>query len=57
MKSTGKYCPVTEFDLDHEINDHVENAKQALKSIDESYSQSNAKAIKKAIVQTIIDSL
>lgn len=57
MKGTGRYCPVTEFDIDHEINDHVENTKNLAKEIENVHSVNNARAVKKAIIQTLIDSL
>lgn len=56
MKHTGRYCSVTQFDLDHEINDYCDKVKQELKEIN-NMATHHAKAIKKAMIETILEDL
>jgi hypothetical protein len=54
MRSTGRYNPIEEFDIDHEINSQVDKVQEHLKDIDASYSKHHASIIKKAIAQTYL---
>jgi hypothetical protein len=58
MTSTGRYEPTeNKYDLDHEINMEVERMNKILKNIEGEHSEENAKAIKKALAETIIASI
>ena len=56
MKTTGRYCPLTEFDLDHEINAYCDKVKAELEHIN-SLATHHAKSIKKAMIETILEDL
>ena len=57
MKLTGTYNYYSDYDLDHEINDHVNKIRCIINDINDGYDIEDAKLIKKAIVQTLIDSI
>ena len=57
MKLTGEYNYYSDYDIDHEINNHVKKIKNIAKGIDGDYDVEDARLIKKAITQTLIDSI
>ena len=57
MKLTGTYNYYSDYDIDHEINDHVNKIRCIINDINDGYDIEDAKLIKKAIVQTLIDSI
>jgi hypothetical protein len=58
MKTTGRYSQVEdEFDIDHEISTRISDLKSEINNIDNEYTLTDAKNIKKALAQTIIDSI
>ena len=58
MKSTGIYCPIeNDYDLEHEINENVRKTKDILESLNGNDSLRNETAIKKAIIETILESM
>lgn len=56
MKHTGRYCPVTSFDIDHEINAYCDKVKTQLREIN-NMATHHAKSIKKAMIETILEDL
>jgi hypothetical protein len=58
MTYCGKYEPVTnKYDLHHEINNEVAKLTDQLTEINDFNSEENAKAIKKALLEIIIENL
>ena len=58
MKTTGRYCSVTSYDLDHQITQEIEHMKSVVISgIDDNGDYENKKAIIKAMIQTLVDEL
>ena len=58
MKRVGNYCRVQDdFDIDHEINSEVNKVKEQLKDINFDNYQSDAIKIKKAMIETILESI
>lgn len=56
MKIT-RYSVVDEFDLDHSITEEVDSLKRHINNINNLYSKKDAKVIKKAMIETILENL
>lgn len=57
MKSTGRYSPVIEFDIDQEINLECDKAIENIKEIKSRVGKSDAKVIFKNIIETYLGAL
>ena len=59
MKYTGKYYRHAEptVDLDHEINGQCDLIKKQIKDFETYTNNPQSKAIKKALIETILESL
>jgi hypothetical protein len=58
MKSTGRRNPVEDpYEVENEINDYCSLMKNHIREIDNEYSINDARLIKKAMIETLLESL
>ena len=58
MKSTGRRNPVEDpYEVENEINDYCDLVKNHIKAITNIYSIKDARLIKKAMIETLLESL
>lgn len=58
MRSTGRYsATLSDFDIDHEITKQCNKTTYLIKVIEAENSKEDAKAIKKAMIETLLNSI